>query len=180
VCRCKMSHDLDAYLRTKDIDVNFPSWENFHYSTESPYVLPPHLQNPFAALSINDDTTTPENTNKDVSQSIDLSTTCPVYEALGYCPSAWKCRFLGGHIERCTSTESPSPRWIGGDDGSVKRMVPPETIGGWKVKVDEEKKERVEKEGREGEMNNVTNDDLRALSRKTVSVGTLLGSGSVC
>ncbi len=165
-----MSHDLDAYLRIKDIDVNFPSRDKFHYSTEAPYVLPAHLQNPFANLSIaDDDPSISEKPIKDVSQSIDLSTTCPVFEALGYCPQAWKCRFLGGHIEHSTIEGSTTPRWIGEDDGTLRRMVPPEVVGGWKIKVDNEKKKRVEEEGKEGEMNNVKNDDLKALSKKTVS-----------
>lgn len=78
---CKFSHDLEAYLKAKPHDLFWPK-EPAPTLTVPPY-LPSHV---------------PEAT--DLGPSVDMSTTCPIFLAKGVCPYGFKCRFLGGHLER--------------------------------------------------------------------------------
>lgn len=66
-----------------------------------------------------------------IGRAIDLRTTCPVYQDLGYCPYGWKCRFLGGHVKRAVEGDEGnggvrSGGWVMGCE-TVK-----EEEGGWK------------------------------------------------
>jgi tRNA-dihydrouridine synthase 3 len=78
---CKFSHSWEEYFSSKPRDL--PRVQG--YVVQEPYVV-------YAE---------PEEAGPDeVSRSIDLHTVCPVYLDLGYCPFAWRCRFLGGHVKK--------------------------------------------------------------------------------
>lgn len=179
---CKMSHDLEGYLKSKLKDIYFPAPSNSSYVGEPPYPLPPHPQNPFVVLTPtaedNGETKTESahanpnadaaDESKSVFSSFDPTTTCPVYESLGYCPQAWKCRFLGGHVEKIADETSHPPVQVQVDGET--RWVPPASVCGWRLKVDEEKRARVEREGNHGEMNVCRTDELRLLTKRIVRV----------
>ena len=82
-CRCRNTHDVEAYLAAKTRDV--------HFSTANCIVEEP----PFVNLPSED-----ENMVDQSSPSIDLNTTCPVYATRGECRTGLKCRFLGGHARK--------------------------------------------------------------------------------
>lgn len=68
MCRCKLSHDLKAYLATKEADVTIPTEEQLdNYSSSQ----------------------------TDISH---YTPSCPAFAALGLCPQGFKCRHLSSHI----------------------------------------------------------------------------------
>ncbi|CAD6893362.1 unnamed protein product [Tilletia controversa] len=103
--QCRYSHDLAAYISSKERDLTFmpspsPSgslrplsaeareaYLNEHYSTSAPWVLSSSSKPDQSA----DPTALPHG-------SIDTSVRCPNFTNTGECPAGWKCRFLGGHV----------------------------------------------------------------------------------
>jgi tRNA-dihydrouridine synthase 3 len=78
--RCRFSHDVSAYLDSKPKDIYFPSGSTLR--NEPPFVSLPNSA---------EETKVP---------SIDFTTRCPVFEAMGTCRLGLKCRFLGGHVRK--------------------------------------------------------------------------------
>jgi hypothetical protein len=81
--RCRGSHDLPAYIASKPSDL---------YWTPAPVLL---NSSPFVAPRLY-----PPQTTYEEFPSIDVSTICPYYGEHGRCKYGFKCRFLGGHVER--------------------------------------------------------------------------------
>ena len=75
--------------------------------------------------------------------SLDLSTTCPVYNVKGKCDHGFKCRFLGGHVRK-------------DDVGSNQ----------WQVMIDEDK--RAHSAVTETELNFIGPNGLRQVRSKKV------------
>ncbi|KZV79694.1 zinc finger dihydrouridine synthase [Exidia glandulosa HHB12029] len=75
---CKFSHDIPAYLASKDPDILFPFPDAL--TAEPPFVRP-RERNPNALY-----------------ESVDASTVCSGFLATGECKQGWKCRFLGAHV----------------------------------------------------------------------------------
>jgi len=81
--RCRLSHDIPAYLEAKPRDIFFPSVPML--SNESPFVSLPG---------------TAEGTEESDLPSVDLPIRCPVFETTGSCRIGLKCRFLNGHVRK--------------------------------------------------------------------------------
>ena len=79
-----MSHNIEEFILSKPHDIFFPS----HVTLLDTPPFVPRPAEPSADES------------SDISTRFDPTTTCPVYEALGYCTFGWKCRFLGAHVQR--------------------------------------------------------------------------------
>ncbi|KAI9438244.1 zinc finger dihydrouridine synthase [Lactarius indigo] len=79
---CRLSHDIRAYLDAKPSDIIFPSASTLR--NEPPFVSLPG--------------TSANETERSEGSSIDSTTRCPVFEAMGTCRLGLKCRFLGGHV----------------------------------------------------------------------------------
>ncbi|KAI5450446.1 tRNA-dihydrouridine synthase 3 [Naganishia albida] len=139
--KCKMSHDITEYLLSKERDIYFPAHETLLGSP------------PFVPLPTREERQQP--TAEDPSPLFDGATTCPVFEALGYCTFGWRCRFLGAHVAREDGTKP----------GLVAVPQMPE-VAGWRVVEDPEKKARVAAEGKEGSMNHLSAEEIKALQRK--------------
>ncbi|KAJ9091265.1 hypothetical protein QFC19_009175 [Naganishia cerealis] len=141
--KCKMSHDVEGYLRSKPKDIFFPAHEKLRDTS------------PFVTLAVTSDAA-PSTGDIPVDATFDLTTTCPVYDALGYCTFGWRCRFLGAHVRRrvpgAASEESQAA-------GQVK-------IDEWEVMEDQEKRRAVEHSAEEGEMNRLDPEEIKALQRK--------------
>lgn len=85
---CKWAHSWEGYFAVKPADIH---WEASGMLSDSPqYVV------------LGERVVGGED---EVGRTIDLKTECPVYKDLGYCPYAWRCRFLGGHVRRLTEAE---------------------------------------------------------------------------
>jgi tRNA-dihydrouridine synthase 3 len=82
-CRCRFTHDIDAYLAAKPRDIHFPSITNI--SDVPPFIAGMEEDN-CTALHISD--------------SLDQHTTCPPFTESGFCRLGLKCRFLGAHAKR--------------------------------------------------------------------------------
>ncbi len=87
--RCRLSHDIPAYLKAKPRDISFPSESML--SNEPPFVALPSA----AAKGIEEESEQPFE-----SESVDFPTRCPPFETTGSCRIGLKCRFLGGHMRR--------------------------------------------------------------------------------
>jgi tRNA-dihydrouridine synthase 3 len=86
--RCRLSHDIPAYLKAKPRDIFFPSESML--SNEPPFVALPSV-----AKGIEDESEEPFE-----SESVDFPTRCPLFEMTGFCRIGLKCRFLGGHMRK--------------------------------------------------------------------------------
>lgn len=86
-CRCRNTHDIDAYLAAKPKDIHFPSLTDL--TTVLPFV---HIADTEMV-----DAGCP---------SLDNSTVCPVFIVRGECNHGFKCRFLGNHV-----CKDESGRW---------------------------------------------------------------------
>ncbi|KAF8065084.1 hypothetical protein FPV67DRAFT_1562931 [Lyophyllum atratum] len=99
---CRFTHDVPAYLAAKAQDIRIP--EVSEISNTSPFVPDlPKLGKPH-----------PEH------QSLDLSTTCPVFAETGECRYGFKCRFLGGHVR---SDESGQLALVGDEDKKARAAL---------------------------------------------------------
>ncbi|KAK1924549.1 putative tRNA dihydrouridine synthase [Papiliotrema laurentii] len=97
---CKWAHSWEGYFAVKPADIH---WEASGMLSDSPlYVV------------LGERVVGGED---EVGRTIDLKTECPVYKDLGYCPYAWRCRFLGGHVRRLTEAEKAEKK--ADDVGSV-------------------------------------------------------------
>jgi tRNA-dihydrouridine synthase 3 len=83
--RCRLSHDIPAYLKAKPRDIFFPSESLLSHE-------PPFVALPSAAEEIEE--------SGGPSSVVDFPTRCPVFEATGSCRIGLKCRFLGGHMRK--------------------------------------------------------------------------------
>ena len=82
--RCRLSHDIPAYLKAKPRDIFFPSESML--SSEPPFVALPSAA---------------KGTEESEEPSVDdFPTRCPMFEATGTCRIGLKCRFLGGHMHK--------------------------------------------------------------------------------
>jgi len=86
--RCRLSHDIPAYLKAKPRDIFFPSETTL--SNEPPFVALPST-----AKGIEEESEEPLE-----SESVDFPTRCPPFETTGSCRLGLKCRFLGGHMRK--------------------------------------------------------------------------------
>lgn len=91
---CRFTHNIPAYLSQKPRDIHFPRPQEL--SSEPPFCL--------AEATLNDELST------GLDGSLDIMTTCPVFEETGACRHGYKCRFLGGHATR-------------GEDGSISLLL---------------------------------------------------------
>ena len=85
---CKWAHSWDGYFAVKPFDIHYEI--NGVLSSVPVYV-------PLKESKVGGE--------DEVGRTVDLATECPVYKDLGYCPYAWRCRFLGGHVRRMTEKE---------------------------------------------------------------------------
>lgn len=141
-----MSHDITEYLLSKERDIYFPAHETLLDAS------------PFVPLPTREEPTQPP-TAEDPSPLFDTTTTCPVFSALGYCTFGWRCRFLGAHVARVDAVKEGL--------AAVPKMP---QVAGWQVVEDPVKKVRVEAEGKEGSMNSLSAEEIKALQRKRVSL----------
>ncbi|KAI0654125.1 zinc finger dihydrouridine synthase [Cubamyces menziesii] len=120
---CRYTHDVSAYLAAKPRDIHFPSSDDL--SSDPPFVRLPDVEMSEEGA---------ETTN-----SLDPTTTCPVFQRTGECRHGLKCRFLGSHVKRK-------------DNGELELVV------------DEDKKARVA--AAETEVNFIDADTLRKIRTK--------------
>ena len=85
---CKWAHSWDGYFGVKPADIHFES--RGALKGEPDYTI-------FNPVQIGGE--------DEIGRTLDLGTECPVWKDLGYCPYAWRCRFLGAHIKRLTPEE---------------------------------------------------------------------------
>ena len=90
---CKWAHSWSGYFTVKPRDIHFEMKGALNDSG------PEYVTLGAADLGGEDE----------LSKTIDLATQCPVYLDLGYCPFAWRCRFLGGHVRRLSDEEKAGP-----------------------------------------------------------------------
>ena len=83
ISRCRLSHDIPAYLEAKPRDIFFPLESMLN--NEPPFVSLPSAAKPSDASE---------------QPSVDFPIRCPVFEATGSCRIGLKCRFLGGHARK--------------------------------------------------------------------------------
>jgi len=83
ISRCRLSHDIPAYLEAKPRDIFFPP--ETMLSNEPPFVSLP---------------STAKGNDASEQPSVDFPIRCPVFEATGSCRIGVKCRFLGGHARK--------------------------------------------------------------------------------
>lgn len=87
LCRCRFTHDIDAYLAAKPKDIRFPSITTI---SDVP---------PFITGTEEDDSTIAD----DNISSLERHTSCPSFAESGVCRLGLKCRFLGAHAKRDVS-----------------------------------------------------------------------------
>ncbi|KAK4684125.1 tRNA-dihydrouridine synthase 3, partial [Tremellales sp. Uapishka_1] len=80
---CKFKHDWSGYFEVKPHDISFHSADELR--GEEPYVVQSER------IPGGEDA---------VGTTLDLGTECFVMKDLGLCPFGWRCRFLGGHVEK--------------------------------------------------------------------------------
>ena len=80
-CRCRFTHDVEAYLAAKPRDIRFPS------------IVDVVNVSPFVVGAEEDDPAVPH------VSSLDHRTTCPSFAESGVCRLGLKCRFLGAHAK---------------------------------------------------------------------------------
>lgn len=121
---CRFQHDWAQYFQLKPFDI--------HYELNPTILTTPadgSANGGYVVLG------SPEVGGEDyVGKTIDVKTSCPVFEDLGYCPYGWRCRFLGGHSTRVAEgAEKVQP--AEGDwqlkGSQIGRQAP---TGRWKVK----------------------------------------------
>lgn len=94
---CKYAHSWAGYFEVKPKDTHYEAKAGFF--EEEPFVR---------------STASPLVGGEDViGKTLDLTTECPVYADLGYCPFAWRCRYLGGHIRKVTEAGPDSVTRLG-------------------------------------------------------------------
>lgn len=148
-----MSHNIEEFILSKPHDIFFPA--HIPIQATPPFVpLPAEPAAAAAAAAAAADAST------DISTRFDPTTTCPVYEALGYCTFGWKCRFLGAHVQRVGEQSRQG--------GVVADALAPK-VAGWEVVEDPVKRAAVAREGKQGSMNQLTAEECKALQRKRVS-----------
>ena len=104
--QCRYNHSWDGYFELKPTDIHFDP--NGQLLDHGDYVV-----------GIMDRRLGGED---EIGKKVDMTTTCPVYKDLGYCPYGWRCRFLGGHLRKIEQSESE----VDGGGG-------PSRIGQWEV-----------------------------------------------
>ncbi|ODO08283.1 tRNA-dihydrouridine(47) synthase [NAD(P)(+)] [Cryptococcus wingfieldii CBS 7118] len=136
---CKFKHSWEGYFEVKPADIGYrPEWEK---RDEPPYVrLGERLVGGEDALG----------------KTLDLNTVCPVYKDLGYCPFGWRCRFLGGHINKVDPAKEEQK------GGPQKRM------GEWQVEGWEQS-ELNEEGWKQGETNWPEFENLQNLRHSTAA-----------
>lgn len=139
-----MSHNIEEFILSKPHDIFFPA----HTPIQDTPPFVPLPAEPAAA-----------DASTDIATRFDPTTTCPVYEALGYCTFGWKCRFLGAHVQRVGEQSR---------EGVVADALAPK-VAGWEVVEDPAKRAAVVREGKQGSMNQLTAEECKALQRKRVS-----------
>lgn len=87
LCRCRFTHDIDAYLAAKPRDIRFPSIASISD-------VPPFL------MGMDEDNSTTADHNI---SSLEHHTSCPSFAESGFCRLGLKCRFLGAHAKRDAS-----------------------------------------------------------------------------
>lgn len=141
--KCRMSHDLEGYLKTKEADLKMPQRGDLR--EEAPFVV---IEDPVKGENEKGVEGEERGTG-----SIDIFTNCPVYDALGHCPQGWKCRYLGGHVRKA-------------EEGTTANAA----VDGWILKGDdEEKMKMVQEREMDGEMNFVPGGMMYALKGRRVS-----------
>ncbi|KAI0822356.1 zinc finger dihydrouridine synthase [Trametes gibbosa] len=120
---CRFTHDVPAYLAAKPKDIRFPSSKDLSDS-------PPFVRLPDVEMSESVDA---------IRSSLDLTTTCALFEYTGECKHGLKCRFLGSHV-------------VTKEDGELELVV------------DEDKKARVA--ASETEVNFIDAESLRKIRTK--------------
>ncbi|OCF31486.1 tRNA-dihydrouridine(47) synthase [NAD(P)(+)] [Kwoniella heveanensis BCC8398] len=105
---CKFGHSWDGYFELKPADIPFNLTPEYK-DDALPYVIQKERE---------------VGGEDPVGRTIDLSTSCPVYKDLGYCPFGWRCRFLGGHVRRIMDGEEDVKK---DGEGPVTKM------GGWEL-----------------------------------------------
>ena len=95
----------------------------------------------------------------ELSKTLDLATQCPVYLDLGYCPFAWRCRFLGGHVRKLAEEEKGGPPI-------------PERMDGWECLGMQE--EEVTKDGWKRDETNYPPGILHELRTSRVSLSIIV------
>ncbi|SAM63830.1 related to DUS3-member of dihydrouridine synthase family [Ustilago bromivora] len=115
---CRFSHDLVGYLQAKDKDVFLPpvphaeleklseeqkqQWLRERYSLS---LLPSSAGDGVQTFVRANKSPSPEKAEEvakaqvdPAHQSLDLTTSCPIFAVKGFCTMGWKCRFLGSHV----------------------------------------------------------------------------------
>ncbi|TYJ52186.1 tRNA-dihydrouridine(47) synthase [NAD(P)(+)] [Cryptococcus floricola] len=136
---CKFKHSWEGYFEVKPADIGYrPEWEK---QNEPPYVLlGERLVGGEDALG----------------KTLDLNTVCPVYKGLGYCPFGWRCRFLGGHINKVDPAKEE------------KKGGPQKRMGEWEVEGWEQS-ELNEEGWKQGETNWPEFENLQNLRHSTAA-----------
>ena len=93
---CRFAHSWSEYFTTKPLDIPYSS--DLALSTHPPYVAEKERT---------------VGGEDDVGRTLDLSTECPVYKDIGWCPYGWRCRFLGAHIKRLNDPGEAGPSRVG-------------------------------------------------------------------
>lgn len=135
---CRFSHDLVSYLEGKDKDIFLPptphgelegmtqkqkeQWLEERYSLS---LLPGETETFIRASSssVLPPPASVEGSSDPAHQSLDLTTSCPIFTLKGFCTMGWKCRFLGSHV-RITGPSSlanpTNPTGFGGSGLELK------------------------------------------------------------
>ena len=104
---CKWAHSWDGYFGVKPADIHFES--RGALKGEPDYTI-------FAPAQVGGE--------DEIGRTLDLGTECPVWKDLGYCPYAWRCRFLGGHVKRLSAEDKAD-----GKEGDAARNGEWECLG---------------------------------------------------
>ncbi|KAJ1028181.1 hypothetical protein NDA13_003627 [Ustilago tritici] len=115
---CRFNHDLVGYLQAKDKDVFLPpvphaeleklseeqkqQWLRERYSLS---LLPSSAGDGVQTFVRANTSPSPEKAEEvakaqvdPAHQSLDLTTSCPIFAVKGFCTMGWKCRYLGSHV----------------------------------------------------------------------------------
>ncbi|WFD03754.1 tRNA-dihydrouridine(47) synthase [NAD(P)(+)] [Malassezia obtusa] len=100
---CRFGHDLCAYLTQKARDLprvaRTPGQPREAW-LDALYAEAERAEEAPAPAAASDDP---------VQRSVDFETACPYFEERGACPAGWRCRFLGGHVERESASQAVQP-----------------------------------------------------------------------
>lgn len=135
---CTFQHGWAGYFEAKPRDLVWPA----SVGVEAPYAKYPEAQPGVDAEA--------QAQADALGRTIDLGSKCPVYEDLGYCPYAWRCRFLGGHVRRVGNVDVrvPEAEEIAGKiegegegEGKEPTRRDPKREGAWELTCDTTKDE---------------------------------------